>query len=324
MPSTTRLAPIFASLALVLLAPGCGKKPDKNLEKKATPAAAAPAAEPEAAAEPDVAADREEPDAGAPDAGHQESVKDRRETPPDVAAPPASAKKTASGIAWRLIKAGEGALRPERDDVLWVNYSTWTPDGTLKGTSFKLKGAQPRELRFAKAIPGWREMLQEMAVGERRMVWIPKKLAYPNRPPKKATDRVVDLELVKLKKAPKAPADVKKPPKDATRTASGLAWKELKAGTGTAHPSPTSMVTVRYAGWTTDGVCFDSTGDDETMSFMVNGVIEGWVEGLQLMVPGQKVRMWIPKKIAYDGMDGKPQGQLTFDVELISIDSAPK
>jgi peptidylprolyl isomerase len=37
------------------------------------------------------------------------------------------------------------------------------------------------------------------------------------------------------------------------------------------------------------------------------------------MVEGEKTRFWIPEKLAYDGMDGKPKGMLVFDVELITI-----
>src|SRR5436309_1694472 len=87
--------------------------------------------------------------------------------------------------------------------------------------------------------------------------------------------------------APKvsAPADVKAPPADAKKTASGLAYKVLKPGTGTKHPSPGSNVTVHYTGWTTDGKRFDSSvARGQPISFDLDGVIKGWTEGVQLMV----------------------------------------
>jgi peptidylprolyl isomerase len=37
------------------------------------------------------------------------------------------------------------------------------------------------------------------------------------------------------------------------------------------------------------------------------------------MVEGEKTRFWIPQRIAYDGQQGSPSGNLTFDVELIAI-----
>jgi FKBP-type peptidyl-prolyl cis-trans isomerase len=96
-----------------------------------------------------------------------------------------------------------------------------------------------------------------------------------------------------------APADVAAPPADATVTPSGLASKCLEAGTGTAHPGPRSKVRVHYSGWTTDGKMFDSSvSRGEPISFGLNQVIAGWTEGVQLMVEGEKRRLWIPEALA--------------------------
>ena len=38
------------------------------------------------------------------------------------------------------------------------------------------------------------------------------------------------------------------------------------------------------------------------------------------MVEGEKRRFWIPGALAYDGVPGRPQGLLVFDIELIRID----
>jgi FKBP-type peptidyl-prolyl cis-trans isomerase len=119
-----------------------------------------------------------------------------------------------------------------------------------------------------------------------------------------------------------APADVAAPPADATTTASGLASKVLKAGTGTTHPTARSRVRVHYSGWTTDGKMFDSSvARNEPISFGLNQVIPGWTEGVQAMVEGETRRLWIPEKLAYAGAAGAPKGMLVFDVELIKIES---
>jgi FKBP-type peptidyl-prolyl cis-trans isomerase len=121
-----------------------------------------------------------------------------------------------------------------------------------------------------------------------------------------------------------APADVKAPPADAVTTASGLATKVLKAGKGTVHPGLTDTVEVHYSGWTTDGKLFDSSVvRGKPLSFALNQVIAGWSEGVQLMVEGEKRRLWIPAKLAYDGVPDRPQGMLVFDVELLKIQPAP-
>ena len=122
-----------------------------------------------------------------------------------------------------------------------------------------------------------------------------------------------------------APADVAAPPEGAEKTASGLASKVLQAGTGKDHPGPEDTVKVHYTGWTTDGKMFDSSvARNKPIEFPLNGVIKGWTEGLQLMVVGEKRRIWIPEALAYQGKPGRPAGMLVFDVELIDIKAAPK
>lgn len=117
-----------------------------------------------------------------------------------------------------------------------------------------------------------------------------------------------------------APPDVAAPPDDAERTESGLASKVLRPGDGKVHPTATSRVEVHYTGWTTDGKRFDSSvARGETLVFGLNQVIAGWTEGVQLMVEGEKRRLWIPEALAYGGRPGAPAGMLVFDVELVRI-----
>ncbi|HEY2139410.1 MAG TPA: FKBP-type peptidyl-prolyl cis-trans isomerase [Chthoniobacterales bacterium] len=120
-----------------------------------------------------------------------------------------------------------------------------------------------------------------------------------------------------------APEDVADVPADAEKTASGLASKILTPGKGGSHPSKTDLVTVHYAGWTTDGKMFDSSlTRGKPATFPLDKVIAGWTEGVQLMVAGEKRRFWIPEDLAYKGKSGRPAGMLVFDVELISFKPA--
>jgi FKBP-type peptidyl-prolyl cis-trans isomerase len=120
-----------------------------------------------------------------------------------------------------------------------------------------------------------------------------------------------------------APSDVAAAPADATRTPSGLATKVLTRGTGTDHPTKDDVVVVHYTGWKTDGAMFDSSvARGKPAIFGVSRVIAGFSEGLQLMVAGEKRRLWIPEGLAYRGQRD-PKGMLVFDVELIDIPSHP-
>ncbi len=104
---------------------------------------------------------------------------------------------------------------------------------------------------------------------------------------------------------------------------SGLQYQVLNAGTGNNHPGPTDSVKVHYHGTLLDGTVFDSSVDrGEPISFGLNQVIKGWTEGLQLMVVGEKARLFIPSELAYGNRSvGKiaPGSTLIFDVELLEI-----
>jgi FKBP-type peptidyl-prolyl cis-trans isomerase len=65
---------------------------------------------------------------------------------------------------------------------------------------------------------------------------------------------------------------------------------------------------------------FDSSvSRGQPATFGLDEVIEGWTEGVQLMVEGEKRRFWIPARLAYEGKPGRPQGMLVFDIELLRI-----
>ena len=107
-------------------------------------------------------------------------------------------------------------------------------------------------------------------------------------------------------------------------TSSGLQYLVLQVGTGAEHPGPTDRVKVHYHGTLIDGTVFDSSVDrGEPIEFGLNQVIKGWTEGLQLMVVGEKTRLFIPSELAYGsramGAIG-PDSTLIFDVELLGID----
>lgn len=106
-------------------------------------------------------------------------------------------------------------------------------------------------------------------------------------------------------------------------TASGLQYQVLNKGDGEVHPTASSKVKVHYHGTLLDGTVFDSSVErNEPISFGLNQVIKGWTEGLQLMVEGEKTRLFIPANLGYgNNASGKipPGSLLIFDVELLAI-----
>jgi FKBP-type peptidyl-prolyl cis-trans isomerase FklB len=108
-----------------------------------------------------------------------------------------------------------------------------------------------------------------------------------------------------------------------TTTASGLQYEILKAGNG---PKPTAKdkVKVHYHGTLIDGTVFDSSVDrGQPIDFPVTGVIQGWIEALQLMPEGSKWKVFIPYNLAYGerGQGAKigPFAALVFEIELLQV-----
>src|SRR5687767_4042367 len=235
--------------------------------------------------------------------------------PDDVAKPPADAVTTPSGLAMKVLQPGKGTAKPGPTDVVTVHYTGWTTDGKMFDSS--VAAGRPATFALNRLIQGWGEGVRQMVVGEKRRLWIPQALAYNGAPGRPAGMLVFDIELLDLPGVP--PSDVASPPADAKRTASGLAYKSLQPGKGGQHPEKTSQVTVHYSGWTTDGKMFDSSIiQGKPITFGLDQVIEGWTEGVQLMTVGEKMRFWIPERLAYKG-ERPPRGLLVFDVELLAI-----
>jgi peptidylprolyl isomerase len=237
-------------------------------------------------------------------------------TPPaELNNPPANAEHLENGLITMKLSEGTGTTKLGPHDIARVRYTVWKSNGTLVQ---HVEAPQTVMIGVPKMIPGWGIAAQEMVVGERRRVWIPAALSGGKL--EGDEKMMIDTELVEIIEPPTTPADVAAPPADATITPSGLAYKVLRPGSGDEHPTRSSKVTVHYSGWTTDGQMFDSSiMRGATATFGLNQVIKGWTEGLQLMTVGEKMRFWIPAKLAYANDRTRPQGMLVFDIDLVAI-----
>ena len=241
------------------------------------------------------------------------------EPPSDLAAPPAEAERLPSGLATRILVPAAGEAMPASTDYVTLHFAGWTRDGNLTDSS---SGTAPM-FPLNRTIPGFRECVAMMSVGERRRCWVPESLGYQGQAGRPSGPLVFDVELLDTRRAPSIPPEnVAAPPEDAARTESGLAYHRLRPGTGARNPSALSQVRVHYTGWTTDGVMFDTSltlGQPATLR--LPDLIPGWIEGLQMMVAGERVRLWVPEDLAYMGQEGAPAGMLVFDIELAAIDN---
>jgi FKBP-type peptidyl-prolyl cis-trans isomerase len=120
--------------------------------------------------------------------------------PADVDAPPADARRTPSGLAYKLLKRGNGKAHPTATSTVEVHYSGWTPDGSLFDSS--VRRGKPISFPLNGVIKGWTEGVQLMVVGDRTRFWIPSALAYGDAPGRAGTPAgplVFDIELLSIR-----------------------------------------------------------------------------------------------------------------------------
>jgi len=106
-------------------------------------------------------------------------------------------------------------------------------------------------------------------------------------------------------------------------TASGLQYKVLEEGQGGAKAQPSDVAIFEYEGKLASGETFDSSAlHGGPAQLPVGGVVPGFSEGLQLMTPGAKYRLWIPPQLGYGDQAGgaiPPNSLLIFDVKLLAL-----
>lgn len=106
---------------------------------------------------------------------------------------------------------------------------------------------------------------------------------------------------------------------DVKTTQTGLQYKIIKQGTGKT-PKASDTVVVTYKGQTVEGVVFDERKEPTTVK--IDGLIPGWVEGLQLMKEGAEFELYIPPKLGFGENGGgqiPPNATLIFNVKLLEV-----
>lgn len=120
---------------------------------------------------------------------------------PPAAAPPKDAKKTKSGLAYKVLQKGKGKVHPKAEDTVTCHYSGWTTDGKMFDSS--VQRGKPAEFSLTGVIKGWTEGVPLMVEGEKTRFWIPANLAYGDPPPHPGVPAgmlIFDIELISIKK----------------------------------------------------------------------------------------------------------------------------
>lgn len=122
------------------------------------------------------------------------------------------------------------------------------------------------------------------------------------------------------------PFDVKTPPADATKTASGLIYKKLVTNEGGAQPRRNDTVLINYTGWrqSTGDTFFTNRASARPLPLNLTQAAPGFTEALQLLRKGEKAVLWVPAAIGYKTPPTEGTAEaLVYEVEVVDITPAP-
>jgi FKBP-type peptidyl-prolyl cis-trans isomerase len=123
------------------------------------------------------------------------------------------------------------------------------------------------------------------------------------------------------------PFDLKTPPADAVKTASGLIYKTIIANPQGQLPKRNDTVMIHYTGWrqASGETFFSNTDSDAPMPLNLARTAKGFTEGMQLVRKGEKAMLWLPPEIGYpDGAPPPPKPEtLVYEVQVVDIKEAP-
>jgi FKBP-type peptidyl-prolyl cis-trans isomerase len=104
---------------------------------------------------------------------------------------------------------------------------------------------------------------------------------------------------------------------DVKKTADGLMYRVLKAGTGKTPQTTADQVTVLYKGQLINGKVFDQTTPERgPATFQAGMLIPGWVEALSMMKEGDEWELAIPATLGY-GAEGAGNGEIPGNAVLV-------
>lgn len=219
---------------------------------------------------------------------------------------------TESGLQYEVVEEGEGDFISELD-IIKMKYKSSLIDGTVLYTNQTLENEFVSYKEVGNLLPGITEGLQYMKIGSKYNLYIPYELAYGESLDYNFIEPF-SVIVMEVEPVENAFIQIKN---------SGLRYDVIEEGTG-EKPVENDKVRVHYEGSFLNGIVFDSSiAREEPAEFNVNSsIIEGWVEGLQLMNEGAKYKFFMPYDLAY-GTTGSgaipPFTPIIFELELIEI-----
>jgi len=238
------------------------------------------------------------------------------------------AQEDPSGIFYRIIEEGTGDF-PLPTSLVSFKFRGYL----LNGTVFEqTTGDEVAEYTLNGLILGLQYGIAKLKEGGKGQFFLPSALAFGsqdlgNVPPNSVL--IFDVELIKIDNRPQEEIDRDKilsylesnMIENAKEDPSGVFYQILEAGDGT-HPTASSTVVVKYKGYLLDGTVFDQTSGDQTVSFQLTNLIEGWKYGVPHLEKGGKGRLFIPSGLGYGSQPTASipaNSVLIFDIDLVDF-----
>ncbi|ACY18285.1 FKBP-type peptidyl-prolyl cis-trans isomerase [Haliangium ochraceum] len=240
--------------------------------------------------------------------------------PMDVAAPPADARKTPSGVPFAVLGEGQGEAEVTANDTVQLHFTAWTLAGK---THYSTRHRDRPQRRYLPQQPAaWVETITDMRIGEKRLVWMPAEASFSGHRGD-AEPMVYEIELIEIEPAPPVPENLAAPSEGAERTPGGVAYQTLEPGEGGADARPRAWdrVKVHQTSWDQEGRMLHSTHmRKRPQQVDLMRAMPGLREVLTAMTPGQRVRAWIPAEMRRDRPGVPSEGLVVFELELIEVE----
>jgi FKBP-type peptidyl-prolyl cis-trans isomerase len=240
----------------------------------------------------------------------------------------ANAKSTESGLKYEVVVPGDGEALT--DQAMELRFALFDETGKVLTTSLREGQILGRGDEVAERMGGsmFRELPGLMRVGTKLRCVAPARMAFrdPTRVGMQA-DTPTHWEITATRGV-KVPAFIAPDESKLTTTASGLKYQVLSRGTDpdAKQAKLGDGVAVDYAGWLTDGTAFDSSysrGTRFVTELKEGGLIQGWIEGMQLMKEGDRFLFVVPSALGYGAAGSPPKipadATLVFVIELHKI-----
>lgn len=231
---------------------------------------------------------------------------------------------TESGLHYRVIEEGAG-MSPSNESIAVIHVINTRVDGSVIADTHEED--QPAVIPVNNLLPGLSEGLKLMNLGATYEFVLPSELTLNNsgQPPQGVPEGAALIYEIELLESDPEFLEENARRENVVVTESGLQYRVIEEGSGST-PGPESAVQVNYTGTLIYGATFDQSPENTPAEFTIDGVIDGFGEGLQLMTEGSTYELFIPAELAYG--DNPPQqsriypgATLIFEVELVSVDN---